>query len=405
MTSETNADVLVIGCGPAGSAASCALARHGLKVVLADKHEFPRDKVCGDALIPDALNALQKLSLKDDVLHKASRLKTIRIYAPNGSYVALRGEFACIPRFDFDELLRRAAVESGTCFMAPYEAVAPLLMDDMVAGATLRNTLTDERVRIKARVTVLATGAAAEALLSFGVCLRPLPSAIAARVYVKTGPKFREAFDHLCISYDKAICPGYGWIFPGPADTFNVGVGVFRDTTAKLPPPNLRAVLETFLETFPPAQQVIANSKSVTRLQGAPLRTALQGAEFGRPGLLVVGEAAGLTFSFSGEGIGKAMESGLMAADLIASALSEPAQDVGRLAEVYANQLVSTYQDRFRAYEIAQKWLSSPAFANFLAWRGRSGQYVRRHLEGLLTESSDPLTLFSVIGLLKSLVH
>jgi len=404
MTSETDVDVLVIGSGPAGSAASCALARHGLKVILADKHEFPRDKVCGDALIPDALNALRKLLLKDEVLLRASHLDTIRIYAPNGSYVALRGEFACLPRFDFDELLRRAAVESGSSFLAPREAVAPVLKDGKVAGAILRNTVTGERVPIKARVTVLATGAAAETLLSFGVCLRTAPSAVAARVYVKTDQQFRGGFDYLCISYDKAICPGYGWIFPGPDDTFNVGVGVFRDTSANPPSPNLRKILETFLKTFPPAQEVMARSKLVTRLQGAPLRTALQGAEFGRPGLLVIGEAAGLTFSFSGEGIGKAIESGLMAADVIASVLSEPAQDVVRLARVYANQLVSTYRDRFRAYEIAQKWLSFPAFANFLASRARSGRYVRRHLEGLLTESSDPLTLFSVTGLLKSLV-
>jgi flavin-dependent dehydrogenase len=304
-----------------------------------------------------------------------------------------------------DELLRKAAVESGTRFLAPYKAVAPVLKDERVAGATLMNTTTGQSLPVAARITVLATGAAAEPLLSFGVCLRPAPSAIAARVYVKTTPEFREEFDYLCISYDKAICPGYGWIFPGPDDSFNVGVGVFQDTMTKLPAPNLRIILDTFLKTFPPAREVIARSTLTTPLRGAPLRAALQGAEFARPGLLVIGEAAGLTFSFSGEGIGKAIESGLMAADVISTALSDPANDFSRVAKLYAQQLVSTYRERFRAYQIAQRWLSFPAFVNFLAWRANSGKYVRGHLEGLLTETSDPLKLFSLTGLLKSLVQ
>jgi flavin-dependent dehydrogenase len=370
-----------------------------------DRQEFPRDKVCGDALIPDALHALQRLSLKDAVLCKASRLNSIRIYAPNRSYVALQGEFACLPRLALDDMLRKAAVESGTRFLAPYRAIAPVLEGGIVTGATLRNTVTGQYLPVTARMTILATGAAAEPLLSFGVCLRPAPSAIAARMYVKTALEFRQEFDYLCISYDKAICPGYGWIFPGPDDSFNVGVGFFHDTNTKLPPPNLRTTLDTFLNTFPPARQVISRSKIITPLRGAPLRTALQGAEFARPGLLVIGEAAGLTFSFSGEGIGKAIESGLMAADVISTAFSDPAQDISRAAKLYADQLVSTYRKRFRAYQIAQRWLSFPSCANFLAWRANSGKYARRHLEGILNETSDPLTLFSVTGLLKSIVQ
>ena len=57
-------DVAVIGAGPAGSAAAWALARRGLHVVLVDQHAFPRDKVCGDGLIPDAHHALRKLGVR-----------------------------------------------------------------------------------------------------------------------------------------------------------------------------------------------------------------------------------------------------------------------------------------------------------------------------------------------------
>jgi flavin-dependent dehydrogenase len=53
-TVPSSCDVLVVGAGPAGSACAQQLARAGFKVLLVDQHDFPRDKVCGDGLIPDA---------------------------------------------------------------------------------------------------------------------------------------------------------------------------------------------------------------------------------------------------------------------------------------------------------------------------------------------------------------
>ena len=63
----TRADVLVVGAGPAGSACAQALARAGLDVVLVDQHDFPRDKVCGDGLIPDTHAALKRLGVYEEV--------------------------------------------------------------------------------------------------------------------------------------------------------------------------------------------------------------------------------------------------------------------------------------------------------------------------------------------------
>ena len=64
-------DVLVVGAGPAGSACAQWLARQGLDVVLVDQHDFPRDKVCGDGLIPDAHHALQRLGVLAEVMAQA----------------------------------------------------------------------------------------------------------------------------------------------------------------------------------------------------------------------------------------------------------------------------------------------------------------------------------------------
>src|SRR5215813_7917242 len=99
----THLDALVIGAGPAGSAAAIQLAKAGARVALVDRNAFPRDKTCGDALIPDALRALDSLGLKDSVLAKGRALNKIRVYAPNERFVEIPGECACVPREILDD--------------------------------------------------------------------------------------------------------------------------------------------------------------------------------------------------------------------------------------------------------------------------------------------------------------
>jgi flavin-dependent dehydrogenase len=182
-----------------------------------------------------------------------------------------------------------------------------------------------------------------------------------------------------------------------------VGVGYFKDTRKKPPTTNLRELLARFVETFPPARALFQDSRPLTDVRGAPLRTALAGARLSLPGLFVVGEAAGLTYSFSGEGIGKAIESGMIAAESISAAFSTSLRDKSAIAHAYAQRIVSHFEDRFGAYRLAQGWLASPMIANFLAWRANSGDYVRTQMEALLNETADPRVLFSAGGLLRSL--
>ncbi len=345
-------DALVIGAGPAGSAAAITLASAGRDVLMVDRCAFPRDKVCGDALIPDALEALDRLGLRGRVARRSRVLDGVRVYAPGGEFVDVKGECACLPRATFDELLRAAAVNAGARFVPHVDVRGPLLDGGRVIGADLgaRN--------VRADVTLLATGAAAEPLKRFGVCHRVMPSATAARVYVRTGDAFARQARHLCVSYDAAICPGYGWIFPGPDATFNVGVGFFYDGKAgqkarlsdrKL---NIRELLHRFLDTFPPARDVMRHAIDVTELKGAPLRTVLDGES----------------------------------------------------AETYAPRIRAVFSARFRAYKLAQDWLARPMLANFLTRRARRSPFVRQELSAVFQERADPRRLFSAAGMLRSFV-
>jgi geranylgeranyl reductase family protein len=400
---EQHVDALVIGAGPAGSAAAIALASGGARVALIDRHEFPRDKVCGDALIPDALGALDRLALKQTVLSHARVLSKIRVYAPNERFVVVRGECACVPRGTLDDVMRLEAIRRGVLFSPGYRLITALSRNGVVRGAVFEGP-DGRRTAIEAGVTLLATGAAAEPLKRFNVCERVRPGAIAARMYVQADEAFAREFDYLCISYDQAICPGYGWIFPGPQRVFNVGVGYYYDARHKLPETNIRILLGRFLSTFPRAVELMNRSRPLTDVKGAPLRTALTGSALSAPGLLVIGEAAGLTYSFSGEGIGKAMESAMIAADVVLNASPGGPFNSARMAQDYSTRIRSAFTHRFKAYKLAQDWLSRPAIANLVAWRASRSRFVKRQLEGIFQETADPRRLFSAAGVIRSLV-
>jgi geranylgeranyl reductase family protein len=399
VVSDLSADVAVIGAGPAGSAAALVLARSGLDVVLIERARFPRDKACGDGLMPDALAALRALGVADRVLAGARVLGALRIYSPNGTAVSVSGEFAVVPRECLDACLCDAAVEGGARFVAAVRAVAPIEDDGRVAGV-VGETTRGESVCVHARVAVLATGASAGPLIAFGVCDRSRATATAARFYVTLDPAVSFDLDCLCISYERSICPGYGWVFPGPAGSFNVGVGYFHEA----PPPtrNLRELMARFLDNFPPARELAKLGGRTSVVRSAPLRTGMTGSRLSRPGLLVAGEAAGLTYPISGEGIGKAIESGILAAEIIREGL--PAGDsTEAIADRYADALEAKFLRRFQAYANAQRWVAHPGLLDFLAWRANAGTYVRRQIEGLVNETAEPGAILSVRGIVRSL--
>ncbi|MDX1657085.1 MAG: geranylgeranyl reductase family protein [Candidatus Competibacteraceae bacterium] len=390
-------EILIVGAGPGGCAAAIALARAGVQTLLVDRQDFPRDKVCGDGLIPDALNALETLGLLDTIGGEALSSDIIRVHAPNGNAIHVEGRFACLPRRELDHRLLQAALEAGVGWMAPARLTDPLLEDGRVIGARLIGP--DGRaVEVRADITLLATGAAVEPLRRFGVCQRQTPSAMAARAYYRVPPALATEYDGLSLSYTAAICPGYGWIFPGPQGIYNLGVGIVYGQLHSTV--NLRQLWHLFLEEFAPARRLVQSSKLLGPLKGAPMRTGMTGARLWRPGLLVIGEAAGLTFPATGEGIGKALESGLLAAEV----LTESSHDGQSAGARYEQRLRERFAARYRSYQRAERFLAYPWIINLLTWRANRGQYIRREMGNLLTETCPPGAVFSPLGIARTLL-
>jgi geranylgeranyl reductase family protein len=396
-------ETLVIGAGPAGASAAAILARSGVAVVLVDQHDFPREKVCGDVLMAHALRLLDRLELSSEIARKAFPACGLTVYAPDGSHSTLRGEFAVMPRRELDAALCAKAVSLGASFLAPYRLKGAVEHEGRVGGAEFTHRGNGASLIVRAQQTVLATGASAAPLRLFGVCEREAPSAIAARRYYRLRVGLAEEIRDLAVCYDETLLPGYGWIFPGPDRTCNIGVGLFHDSRVSAPTRNLKKAWTRFVERFQPARRIVSGSEPLTPLRGAALRTGLTGARLHRPGLLVIGEAAGLTYSATGEGVGNALESGLLAGELIAQHRERLCEDA-TLGEAYETTLRRRTWRMFDGYRRAQRWVTNRSLCNLLSRRVVRGTYARAGLEAMIEEGVDPRTIFSVGGIVRALL-
>ena len=440
-------DAIVVGAGPAGSAVAQMLARGGRDVVLLDAHAFPRDKVCGDGLIPDAHRALERLGVLDEVMAEARVSTALGCIAPRGGRIDVPGRLAVLPRKRLDEIVCRAAVAAGARMFAPARFVAPLR--DAGSGSKTRNSgdagysgnsgnsgnsidggntgggsqgrivgarvQHGERVReVRAPWLVLASGAQPQATLAAGLCERRTPSGIALRGYVENAA-MSARITSLEVVWHRRLAPGYGWIFPCGGDVFNIGVGVAsshrpgKDGKFAMQDVNLREVFAAFQSLYAPARELVAGGRwrgePGQELKGAPLRCSLEGARLEAPGVLVTGEAAGSTYAFTGEGIGKAMETGLHAAEAI---LGRAAGDASAEADAavradYAARVLAL-KPRFEVYEQANRANEHPWLVDLLVWSARRSPRRLARMAGVLEETHIPTDAVSLRGVLRRLV-
>ena len=394
-------EVLVVGAGPAGSAAARTLALAGFDVVLVDAQAFPRDKVCGDGLIPDAHHAMRKLGVLDEVMSLARRVAHVGVIGPNGKRIDVPGTVAVLPRRELDHVLCRAAAAAGARMFAPLRFVGAIEEERAgaatVIGARLQSG-TEVR-ELKASWVLIASGAVPQALQAAGMCTRRTPSGIALRGYVKN-PAMTTRITALDVVWHPRLKPGYGWIFPCPEGVFNIGVGVAhshskgRDGRHTMHDINLREVFQAFTEVYEPARALIAGGEWTGELKGAPLRCSLDGAVLSRPGLIVTGEAAGSTYAFTGEGIGKAMETGILAAEAVIEGRAQQRAD----AQVRAayEQSVVALKPRFDMYEKANTVNAHPWLVDLLVWSARRSPSRLKRMSGVLEETHIPSSLVSL---------
>jgi flavin-dependent dehydrogenase len=202
---------------------------------------------------------------------------------------------------------------------------------------------------------------------------------------------------------------GYGWIFPAPGGVFNIGAGHpgshsrLKSGKGQMQDINLRRFFETFCEVYEPARTLMAEGERLTELKGAPLRCSLLGARWSRDGLLATGEAAGSTYAFSGEGIGKALETGLLAADALLASPRTGSDDAA-LRQRYEAGLLGL-KPKFDLYERASRVNDHPWLADLVIWRANKSARIMARMSAVIEEKQNPGFLISFRGIRKLLTE
>jgi geranylgeranyl reductase family protein len=314
--------VVVVGAGPAGSAAAITLARGGASVVVVDKATFPRDKCCGDGLTTGALRRLEDLGLDpsdlpswqtvDDVIVRSVSGRTLTFPMPRG-----RGVYAAV--------VRRTELDAALVGLGR-AAGAEVREGVGVAGvARVGNAVrvsTDDGDMLDADYVIAADGVWS--------AVRKLTGATDEDGYLGEWHAFRQyrkstttQSRDLWVLFEEDLRPGYAWSFPLADDIVNVGIGILRKPGE--PTKDLGRRFREVLER-PQFVDVIGESAEESPAKAWPIparveKTALDALD-GR--VLFVGDAARATDPMTGEGIGQALETGEYAAMAILSS-SDPA--------------------------------------------------------------------------------
>jgi geranylgeranyl reductase family protein len=317
-------DVIIVGAGPAGSAAALAVlqAEPKARVALVDAASFPRDKPCGDGIAPQAIHVLESLGVHD-AAEGFMPVGRLRLRSPLGREVVAepREPAYCIPRKVFDARLVDAATARGAQLIQRRIRTLTVTAD----GVELAPDLT-------AAVVIAADGA--NSTIRRLLSLPPNPpntSAIAMRGYASAAA-IPDGTPEQLIEMVAAGWPAYAWSFPisGPGyeQRANVGFGMLRSSLAERQQSGSgRDALEGPLADLLPEQPADAPT---LRAHALPLSTFRPRQPDGR--VLLVGDAASLINPLTGEGIYYAVLSGKLAGEAAVSPAGAAAGRAYRLA-------------------------------------------------------------------------
>ncbi len=356
-------DVVVVGAGPAGSLAARHLALAGVRVLLLERATFPRDKPCGDGVSYAGLKVLARNGLEEWAAGFTAP-EVLRVVAPNGEYVEVRppalapGECygRTIPRRLLDARLAQSAVEAGARLQ---EGVRVRRVEREAAGLRV----VADGLTVSAPLVILADGSLATVTRRLG-----LPAGETEMVAVRQYLAGDDALAGLLeLHFQRAIVPGYTWIFPLGDGRVNVGSGAFTAQT-RAGGLNLREVLSRFIADQQAAAGRLARTRPLGPPRGHPLRTRLDRARPYADRLLVAGDAAGLVNPLTGEGITPAMESGEIAARYAAAALESGTFSASALA-AYGRELRRRFLPDQRAARFLRLCLSSPGLLDRMVRR------------------------------------
>lgn len=351
-----------MGGGPAGTAAAVFLRQAGHDVVLVDEARFPRDKVCGEGVSPEAWRLLARMGADGAVRALRPRpVRGMKLTAPDGT--AFVGEYAgakepgfAVRRWCLDRALLECARDAGVDVREGVRARDIVLTDGVVRGVVLETA--DGPQRLEARLVVAADGRRSVVARKLGLLRehRTLRK-FAVRGYWKG---VEGLTDHGEMHVTRG---GYCGIAPLGGDEANVTF-VLDQADMRRAGGDLEEFYLRTLERWPRITERLPRAGLTSRPRAiGPL--ALEARRVSAPGAVLVGDAAGFYDPFTGEGVTLALRGAELAAQVAHRALTNGSTDL----RLYDQLRDDATRDKFRLNRLLQRVVAWPALANAVAKR------------------------------------
>ncbi|MEV6912639.1 geranylgeranyl reductase family protein [Amycolatopsis sp. NPDC051071] len=407
---DHDAEVIVVGAGPAGSTAATYLARAGVDVLLLEKTEFPREKVCGDGLTPRGVKQLIDLGIDTSEDAGWVHSRGLRILTGELTLELDWPDLTSYPpygvsrtRQDFDDLLAKTAVKAGARLYERTTVTGAITSPTgRVIGVEAKVGPEKTPVSYRAPLVLACDGVSARLALSVGIQKNEKrPMGVAVRQYYKS-PRHDDPFieGHLELwdrsdPRDPKLLPGYGWAFPLGDGTVNVGLGMLS-TSAAFRGTDYRALLRQWLDGTP-EEWGYREENAIGKVGGAGLPMGFNRTPHYRDGLLLLGDAGGMVSPFNGEGISAAMESAQLASEFVVQALARregPSRE--RALEGYPRAVGELMGGYYRLGNVFAKLIGKPKIMHAatkyglrinsilpLVYKGLSGCYDAKGGDGV----------------------
>ena len=363
----SDAEVLIVGAGPAGSALASFLGGQGLRVLLLDKETFPREKVCGEYMSPEAVGVLDRLGvlpaveaaphrkLRGILVHSYDGTRSRGTYRPLGPYSPPRPYGIAIRRVIFDEILfRHAASRPSVTAVEGFRVDRLLREGDRVVGVE------GPRGRFTAPLVVGADGVRSVVARELGLSA---PAKDFERFAVSA---FFEGVPHEDYGELHLGTPGYFACAPVDRDVVHFNFVVQRGSIEEARG-DLEGYFRRYASANPRLKERLAGARRVGAVRATgPMARRCRGVA--APGALLVGDAAEFVDPFTGEGLFIALRSAEIAARSIPDAVSGRPSDAEALRRFDADRRAEFSEKMAMCWRI-QKYLGHPRLANYIIRR------------------------------------
>lgn len=380
-------DVLVAGAGPAGATTSVFLAKEQVKHIIIDKSTFPRDKICGDAMSGKTVGMLNRITPDWQRYFLENKSKAVvssglQFIAPDNTSLGipfqLKNSDTKNPpgfvsrRIDFDQSLVNL-IDDGFATFLPNTAIVDI--EYIKNGMLVKVIEKGEEKIIFTKMIVGAEGRGsmvAKKLAHHAVEQKHYSAGV--RAYYRNVSGMHPE-NYIELHFLKEMQPGYFWIFPLPDGTANVGVGMLSSAVSAKKV-NLKQLMLDVIEKHPVIKQRFAGATPEGKIEGWGLPLGSKKRKLSGKGFLLVGDAGSLIDPFTGEGIGNAMVSGLVAARIIKRAVQEN-NFSGNFLQQYDKELYNKLWAELKLSHYLQILSSKPRLFNFVIGKASRSKELR----------------------------